>query len=403
MEIITIKPHKRTILTRDHGTKFISLPETNFVKFYFGRYAFGKIYGNYLCPSNLHYSAMIDCGSWINSIRDNFTNKELLNLFWQSSFIFNYDNFDLLPNLGLIDIKDNKVHSIASFNNYNDDLKESFRLAIRDVKCNYTRISSYMFLDDPEMLLKEIALLTTGGKYENDRFNKLFSLFAFVFNYMINNKNFINKNLNEYIIFEIIKELIEKTFSFDFDRQVDMLNAFSCLKNISLNINNLINKLRVDFEKNEVVISNLNKSKCYLDNFIIDFSSKYKEAINKDNRFKYYYLDENGEAQFSYEPQNISPENKLRIVNQTRFQRGDYNIFVSTVFIFVDHNHFDEGEPLLFETMVFINEQSDCFCKRFSTRKQAADFHEKFINDEDLINTAIHNYHEYGDGENKLK
>lgn len=394
MEVITIKPHKRTILTRDRGIKFISLPETNFVKFYFGKYAFGKIYGNCLCPSNLHYAAMIDCGSWINSIRDNFTNEQLLSLFWQSSFIFNYDNFDLVPHLGLVGLKDNNIYSINFFDNYADDVKESFRLAAKDIKSSYNRIVAYMFLDDPETLLKEIALLTAGGRYEYSNFNNLFGLFTYVFEYAINNKNFVKKGLDEYIIFEIIKELVEKTFSFDFYFEHDKLNAFSFLKNISSNIDNSINKLKIDFEKNEIVILNLNKLKLYVDNFAKDFNSKHKTVMEKDNRFKYYYLDGDGEAQFSYEPQVCDPENKLRIVNQTKLQKGDYNIFVSTVFIFVDHNHFNEGEPLLFETMVFVNEQGDCFCKRFSTRKQAADFHEKFINDEDLINSAIDYYRE---------
>ena len=56
---------------------------------------------------------------------------------------------------------------------------------------------------------------------------------------------------------------------------------------------------------------------------------------------------------------------------------GDY--MVSTIFLGLDHNHFD-GEPLLFETMVFKGDSmSELHCERCSTHRQALKQHKEVI------------------------
>ena len=57
---------------------------------------------------------------------------------------------------------------------------------------------------------------------------------------------------------------------------------------------------------------------------------------------------------------------------------------ISTVFLGIDHN-FEEGEPLLFETMVFGKDEEDC--ERYSTWKEAEEGHKKMVEKYKLKNT----------------
>lgn len=60
---------------------------------------------------------------------------------------------------------------------------------------------------------------------------------------------------------------------------------------------------------------------------------------------------------------------------------GDENIDgqrVSTVFLSLDHN-WSEGEPLLFETMIF-GGPYDTYMERYSTYDQAKEGHERIVN-----------------------
>jgi hypothetical protein len=52
---------------------------------------------------------------------------------------------------------------------------------------------------------------------------------------------------------------------------------------------------------------------------------------------------------------------------------------VSTVFLGVDHNFFDEGETVLFETMVFGGEYDDAQ-ERYSTYAEAEQGHTRWVN-----------------------
>lgn len=65
---------------------------------------------------------------------------------------------------------------------------------------------------------------------------------------------------------------------------------------------------------------------------------------------KYYTLNENNEP---VETDLINGlnffESAQRYLKKTRFKSG----VVSTVFLIIDHNHWGNGEPLLFETMIF--------------------------------------------------
>jgi hypothetical protein len=58
-------------------------------------------------------------------------------------------------------------------------------------------------------------------------------------------------------------------------------------------------------------------------------------------------------------------------------ERGKY--LISTVFLGIDHSDFDSGEPILFETMVFIGGDygTEKYCDRYSTYKEAQDGHFK--------------------------
>jgi hypothetical protein len=58
-------------------------------------------------------------------------------------------------------------------------------------------------------------------------------------------------------------------------------------------------------------------------------------------------------------------------------EQGD--VFVSTVFLGINHNFFGNGPPILFETMVFIaGDGGDC--ERYSTWDEAAEGHRKWVN-----------------------
>ena len=58
-------------------------------------------------------------------------------------------------------------------------------------------------------------------------------------------------------------------------------------------------------------------------------------------------------------------------------QIGDYSI--STVFLVHDHNYFDDGPPLVFETMVFDKDNTDVWMERCSTWDEAEAQHQRAI------------------------
>lgn len=60
----------------------------------------------------------------------------------------------------------------------------------------------------------------------------------------------------------------------------------------------------------------------------------------------------------------------------------EYKIRVSTVFLVLDHNYSGEGEPILFETMVFGHpKEEDNPMFRYTTYKEALEGHHKVVAD----------------------
>ncbi len=63
-----------------------------------------------------------------------------------------------------------------------------------------------------------------------------------------------------------------------------------------------------------------------------------------------------------------------RIVKQEHF-RG---LWLSTVFLGIDHNFGFDGRPVLWETMVFGKSSDlDCWCRRYQSRQDAIATHER--------------------------
>lgn len=58
--------------------------------------------------------------------------------------------------------------------------------------------------------------------------------------------------------------------------------------------------------------------------------------------------------------------------------------WVSTVWLGLDHNLNDKGDPLIFETMIFDHsdgktDMSDIYCERYSTWQEAEEGHKKAL------------------------
>lgn len=68
---------------------------------------------------------------------------------------------------------------------------------------------------------------------------------------------------------------------------------------------------------------------------------------------------------------------KNRTVKLTKLENGT---LVSTVFLGIDHN-FGEGDPLVFESMVFSLEKEKLDQIRYSTYKEAEEGHIRLVNE----------------------
>ncbi len=65
-----------------------------------------------------------------------------------------------------------------------------------------------------------------------------------------------------------------------------------------------------------------------------------------------------------------------RVIERTTLP-GD--ILVSTVLLGIDHNFSDEGPPLIFETMVFAENENDLDMRRYSTKEEAKAGHVEMV------------------------
>ncbi len=70
-------------------------------------------------------------------------------------------------------------------------------------------------------------------------------------------------------------------------------------------------------------------------------------------------------------------KNPGRVLAQDRIKVGEKDILVSTVFLGLDHN-FGEGEPILWETMIFGGEH-DQYQERYETRAGASIGHQRAL------------------------
>lgn len=75
---------------------------------------------------------------------------------------------------------------------------------------------------------------------------------------------------------------------------------------------------------------------------------------------------------------------KERLVAQTHVGC----LFVSTVFLGIDHRFFDDGDPLLFETMVF-DDGDDAYQVRCSTWEQAERQHAEAVSEAERRVSAV--------------
>jgi hypothetical protein len=99
---------------------------------------------------------------------------------------------------------------------------------------------------------------------------------------------------------------------------------------------------------------------------------------------RYYLIDEHGNVRPAatmtewalwFEAESKKPHGGLRHVDLTDLPGG---VRVSTVFLGLDHNLFDDGPPLIFETMIFNGHHAD-WQARCSTVEQARECHREAV------------------------
>lgn len=95
---------------------------------------------------------------------------------------------------------------------------------------------------------------------------------------------------------------------------------------------------------------------------------------------KYYAMDENKNIiEVTKDEQRTFWENgnKKVAVDEVEVKT---KCLVSTVFLFGDHNHLEDGDPILFETMVFDENRNEIFCERYHTYNEAIEGHKRAMN-----------------------
>lgn len=91
-----------------------------------------------------------------------------------------------------------------------------------------------------------------------------------------------------------------------------------------------------------------------------------------------YILDENDNPKVEKDiikwAQWFEANREKRILRQDKLG----NIMVSTVFLGIDHNFFETGRPVLWETMIF-GGKDEMYQERYSSRDEALKGHEKAL------------------------
>lgn len=92
-------------------------------------------------------------------------------------------------------------------------------------------------------------------------------------------------------------------------------------------------------------------------------------TLNPMTDFGKFY-DRNGDRIDMYEWCRLHRDNKYKVLDYDKI--GPWA--VSTVWLGGDHNYYEVGPPIIFETMVFAHDgvtYGDNWCRRYSTEKQA--------------------------------
>ena len=92
------------------------------------------------------------------------------------------------------------------------------------------------------------------------------------------------------------------------------------------------------------------------------------------DRPRYYILGEDNHAVAvdDWKEWALWFEDANRVVDYTEITS---EVYVSTVFLGIDHRHVGSGPPLLFETMIFGAEGDDLWMRRYSSWDDAATGH----------------------------
>lgn len=94
-------------------------------------------------------------------------------------------------------------------------------------------------------------------------------------------------------------------------------------------------------------------------------------------RSRYYILDnENHTVPVDFMTWAKWFEDGNRVVDYTEITS---QVFVSTVFLGIDHRFFGEGPPVLFETMIFGADGDDMGCYRYTSWDDAATGHKVIV------------------------
>jgi len=86
-------------------------------------------------------------------------------------------------------------------------------------------------------------------------------------------------------------------------------------------------------------------------------------------------FDRDGKELDSNEYIALTMDPEYRVVKQDRV--GE--CFVSTVWLGLNHQYAPLGQPIIFETMVFVDGRGDLDCERYETEEQARQGHVKMI------------------------
>lgn len=100
-------------------------------------------------------------------------------------------------------------------------------------------------------------------------------------------------------------------------------------------------------------------------------------------RHSSYILDDDGNPVEEPDPLTWARwyERADRVVARTYLKETDFRGYVSTVFLAINHAYHDEDPPILYETLVFAEEEHplDQYMERYETREEAIAGHDRVV------------------------